>query len=64
MVREAIASAATHNVNNMVVGRPVDGEDYGQLGLSAGWVHFVNEIDEIVGYCGVAHFRDHAVRNK
>lgn len=49
-------------INGKVV-YPVDGEDYyNQLGLSAGFIHFMDpKTKDCVGYCGINHFDKHSV---
>lgn len=47
-----------------IIGIPVDGEKLKnpQVGLSQGFIYFINEKKEIVGFCGIDYFRHNAIK--
>jgi hypothetical protein len=43
-----------------VVVVPFDGEKFGMLGLSHGFIHYLKAKDKTIGFCGVSYFEKHS----
>jgi len=68
-IKKIIKEGATWKIPSKkmtIIGIPVNGEKLKcpQVGLSQGFIHFINEKEEIVGFCGIDYFEHNGIKIK